>query len=75
MTIQEIAGKYFDNLYESRDGELPDRKEYAEWVKVHDKQLWSILFAMYDRKDYSQIIWKMIRPEYEQPFKNKIEEN
>lgn len=75
MTVQELAGKYFDNLYESRDGELPERKEYAEWVKTKDKPLWSILFAMYDKKDYSQMIWKLIRPNYEQPFKNKIEEN
>ncbi len=28
-----------------------------------------VLFAMLDGKDYSERIWKMLRPEYERPFK------
>ena len=30
-----------------------------------------ILFAMYDGKDYSHMIWRMIKPKYEKPFSNK----
>jgi RNA ligase len=30
----------------------------------------SILFAMMNNKNYKSIIWKMIRPEFEKPFKN-----
>jgi T4 RnlA family RNA ligase len=33
----------------------------------------SVLFAMMNNKNYKPIIWKMIRPEFEKPFKN-IEE-
>ncbi|MEO8240109.1 MAG: RNA ligase [Flavobacterium sp.] len=32
-----------------------------------------VLFAMLDKREYSEIIWKMIRPEFEKPF-NKGEE-
>jgi RNA ligase len=63
-SIQEHAGKYFDNLYESYDRELPEKAKYAEWVKQFDKHLHPILFRMYDNKDYSSYIWKLIRPEF-----------
>ena len=75
MSIQEDAGKRYDNLYESRDYEPMERKEYARWVKNQPKHLLSILVAMYDKKNYAHTIWKMLRPSYEQPFNNKIEEN
>jgi len=63
-SVQEHAGKYFDNLYESYDRELPEKAKYAEWVKQFDKHLHPILFRMYDNKDYSSYIWKLIRPEF-----------
>jgi RNA ligase len=63
-SVQEHAGKYFDNLYESYDRELPEKSKYAEWVKQFDKHLHPILFRMYDNKDYSSYIWKLIRPEF-----------
>ena len=64
MSISEHAGKLFDNLYENYDGDLPEKKFYAEWVKKQDKHLQPILFRMYDRKDYSNYIWKLLKPEY-----------
>lgn len=75
MSIQEYAGKLFDNLYESRTGhpyygELPNKKQYAEWVFKQDKNIQSILFRMYDKKDYSDIIWKMIKPNFSKAFSN-----
>jgi hypothetical protein len=63
-SVQEHAGKYFDNLYESYDRELPEKAKYAEWVKQFDKHLHPILFRMYDNKDYSSYIWKLIKPEF-----------
>lgn len=33
-----------------------------------------VLFAMLDNKNYNSIIWRMLRPNFEQPFKNKEEE-
>jgi RNA ligase len=63
-SVQEHAGKYFDNLYESYDRELPEKAKYAEWVKQFDKHLHPILFRMYDNKDYSSYIWKLIKPDF-----------
>jgi T4 RnlA family RNA ligase len=63
-SVKEHAGKMFDSLYESYDGELPEKKKYAEWVKQFQKHLHPILFRMYDNKDYSSYIWKLIKPEF-----------
>jgi len=63
-SMQEHAGKLFDALYESYDRELPEKSKYAQWVKQFDKHLHPILFRMYDEKDYSSYIWKLIRPEF-----------
>lgn len=63
-SVKEQAGKYFDNLYESYDGELPVKSEYAKWVKQFPQHIQTILFKMYDRKDYSSYIWKLIKPEF-----------
>lgn len=40
---------------------LLDMPELPSYVK-------SILFNMFDKKDYSHIIWKFIKPDYEKPF-------
>jgi len=32
----------------------------------------SVLFAMFKNKDYGQIIWSIVKPTYEQPFKTDI---
>ena len=64
MSIREHAGKLFDSLYESYDRELPNRKKYAEWVTGQTNFIQPILFRMYDKKDYSPCIWKLIKPEY-----------
>jgi hypothetical protein len=65
MSIQEHAGKLFDSLYESYDGELPNRKKYAEWVTGQNNFIQPILFRMYDKKDYSPCIWKLIKPDFQ----------
>jgi len=42
------------------------RSEFARITKRYKHS--GILFAMLDGKDYSQMIWKLIKPEYEKPF-------
>lgn len=79
-TIKELKEKYnqieFEAIsrekdrYEANPYEL-SKKEYAEWVKEQPLNLQSILFSLYNNKDYSQIIWKQIRPVYSKPFWNK----
>lgn len=45
---------------------LESRKETALYFQTCQYQ--SVLFAMLNHKDYSVIIWKMIRPTFEKPF-------
>jgi hypothetical protein len=46
-----------------------DRKVFAEHSQRYSHP--SILFKMLDEKDYSDYIWKIIRPEYSKPFWQK----
>jgi RNA ligase len=65
--ISEDAGKRFDyKMYGKYNDKEPitDRKEFAEWVFTQPKHLSGILFRMFDKKDYSEIIWNLIRPEF-----------
>jgi len=68
-TVQEYASKCFDGLLENLNGKLPIRKEYAKWVMKHEKYIHGILFRMYDKKDYSEIIWKIVKPKWSKVFK------
>ena len=76
MSIQENAGKLYDNFIENLSGhphygELPPKKEIAEWVMMQEEFLRPILFRMFDNKDYSDYIWKLVRPKYTKPFWQK----
>ena len=65
--ISEDVGKKFDYMmYGKYNDQKPitDRKEFAEWVLTQPKHLSGILFRMFDKKDYSEIIWNLIRPEF-----------
>jgi hypothetical protein len=65
--ISEDAGKKFDGkMYGKYNDKEPieDRKEFAEWVFTQPKHMSGILFRMFDKKDYSEIIWNIIRPEF-----------
>jgi hypothetical protein len=43
-----------------------DRKAFA--LTARDSNYPGLLFAMLDGKDYSDTIWKMVKPDYERPF-------
>lgn len=50
----------------------PVRKQEAEWILANvPKEYQGIVFSMLDGKDYSDAIWRMIRPEYQKPFWNQ----
>lgn len=50
--------------------EFESRREFAEYIKKQKYPV--ILFKINDKKDYSDYLWKLIKPEYSLPF--KIEE-
>ena len=65
--ISEEAGKMFDRKMYGKYGDIEpitDRREFAEWVLTTPKHLQPIMFRMFDKKDYSEIIWKLIKPNF-----------
>lgn len=72
--INERSGKLFDHKMYGKYNDLEpeiDKKKYAEWVMNQEEILRPILFRMFDKKDYSKYIWKVIRPKYLKPFWQK----
>ena len=72
--INERSGKLFDHKMYGKYNDLEpetDKKKYAEWVMDQEEILRPILFRMFDKKDYSDYIWKIIRPKYSKPFWEK----
>jgi RNA ligase len=68
--ISEYCGKYYDGYRYGKFGDKevePTKKEFAEMVQKNfeNKGLHAVMFAMWDNKDYSSIIWKLIKPAYE----------
>ena len=65
--ISERAGKLHDGFrygkYNDKDPE-PTKKEFAEFVLKQQKVLQPVMFAMWDKKNYNEIIWRIIRPEF-----------
>ena len=75
-SIYERAGKLHDGFrygkFNDREVE-PTKKEFAEYTKQFPKELSAVMFKMWDKKPYDYIIWNMIKPKYQKPFKNDTE--
>jgi len=50
---------------------ITERAKFAEQAK--ESKYCSILFRLYDRRSYANIIWKQVRPVYSKPFKDGYE--
>jgi len=74
--IEKSAYELYDDFFLKRPGFPKDagKKEFALWAREQEKHLQGILFSIYDEKDYSESIWKMIRPKYQKPFWSKKED-
>ena len=84
-TINELNDDYlcFENTaltffkdYKEYAEVTRSRKEFALWMMQSDvpKKYHAVLWKKFDERDYDQIIWKAIEPEYEKPFQNKQKE-
>lgn len=74
--ISERAGKLHDGFRYGKFGDVypePTKKEFAEFVMKQDDGLRPVMFAMWDKKPYDDIIWKMIKPKWSKPFKKDID--
>lgn len=71
--IERLSLLQFMNIYHVNS--ITERTVFADIAKKSDYH--AILFKLYDRRPYAQIIWKMIRPVYSKPFsrnnKNHLE--
>jgi RNA ligase len=72
-SIDERAGKLHDGFRYGKfnDKEVePTKKEFAEYVKQFPLELSAVMFKMWDKRPYDYIIWNMLKPKYEKPFRN-----
>lgn len=53
--------------------DMPTRKEVAAKLIEYEPVVRAVVFAMLDGKEYDHIIWKSLKPKYEQPFKTEVE--
>ena len=52
--------------------DLGDRKTSA--IYFQQQKYPGVLFLMLDKRDYTQVIWKLIKPDYQRPFRSDPEE-
>ena len=75
-SIDERAGKYHDGFRYGKFNDRypePTKKEFAEYVKQFPVELAAVMFKMWDKRPYDYIIWNMIKPKHEKPFRNNGE--
>jgi RNA ligase len=75
-SIDERAGKLHDGFRYGKYGDVdpePSKKEFAEYVKQFPVELAAVMFKIWDKKAYDYIIWNMIKPMHQKPFRNNGE--
>ena len=55
-----------------RVASMNNRKEQAIYINTYPRELRPIVFAMLDQKSIEPIIWKLLKPKHEVPFKEEI---
>jgi RNA ligase len=74
--ISERAGKLHDGFRYGKYNDVepePTKKEFAEFVMKQQEILRPVMFSMWDKKPYDDIIWKLIRPKWSKPFKKDLD--
>ena len=67
--IERQALKEFLMIYHVNN--VTGRKEFADIALKSEHR--GILFKIYDKRAYDEIIWKMVRPTFSKPFKDGLE--
>ena len=74
--VSERAGKLHDGFRYGKYGDVdpePTKKQFAEFVMNQSEVLRPVMFAMWDKKPYEDIIYKIIKPKWGKPFKKDID--
>ena len=71
-TVDTLKSKYkqIEDKAHSEYKELASRKETAEYSNSCTYP--AIMFKIFDKRDYSEIIWKFVKPRADKPFKADI---
>ena len=67
--IERLALKEFVRIYHVNG--ITERKAFA--IEAIKTEYQSILFRLYDKRPYDELIWKLVRPVYSKPFKDGYE--
>lgn len=67
--IERLALKEFIRIYHINN--ITSRKEFA--MEALKTEHWGVLFKIFDKRPYDEIIWRKIRPSYSKPFKDGYE--
>ena len=67
--IEASARSEFELVTKKLEGVSPEEYDKAFALAVKDNRFRSILFSLKNGRDISQIIWKLVKPEYSKPFK------
>ena len=67
--IERLALKEFIRIYYINN--IINRKDFA--IEAIKTEYQSILFKLYDKRSYDEIIWKQIKPTYSKPFHDGYE--
>lgn len=67
--IERQSLKEFYRIYYVNN--ITNRKSFA--MEVINSKYQSILFRMYNKQSYDEIIWKLIRPKFSKPFQDGYE--
>ena len=73
-SIDEYCGKMHDGFRYGKYGDVepePTKKEFAKYIEQFKPEFRPIMFSMWDKKPYDKMIWKLLKPEHEKPFRNE----
>jgi T4 RnlA family RNA ligase len=68
QAIEADGRARFQDLGESTEQMLRNRKTTAAYFQTQPNP--KLLFLMLDGRDYSSVIWKQIKPDYQRPFRS-----
>lgn len=76
-TIFDLKKQYSDMEQNAesvlvRVATMNNRKDQAIYINTYPKELRGIVFAMLDRKPVDPIIWRLLKPKHEVPFKEEV---
>lgn len=71
--VESSSKMFYEELKEMERHEIAYALLHAG--DARKKEVANIVFSMLDKKEYSQKIWKMIRPEYQRPFYQRSQED